>query len=144
VESTWPNRDLPVLSAIVEIAERTSQGITPAMLVAETGLSRSDVDRALRALATEREPFFEYSDDDTGDVVAVANPTGQARRTVGQWPTPASLASEIIEALSKAADREPDPEQKSKLRAVVDFFAGVGRGVLTEVTTKAITTGAGL
>ena len=141
MESTWADRDLPVLNAIVEIAERTGQAITPEMLAQETGFTSGKIAPALRALASAQPPFFEYSTIDTGDVAVIANPTGDARRTVGQWPTPEGLADQIISALEDAATNASSDEERSRAQKMLDGAKGVGKGVLTGVLIKVLTQG---
>jgi hypothetical protein len=145
--STWEPRDLPVLQAIVALSDEGNHYIEPAEIAERTGFDEATVQQALWALADEDPPLFTYTDSSrlSGPAMGpVSRPTGHARRKVGTWPTPDSLADRIIEALDAAADQERDPERKSKLRGAVDFLSGVGRGVLTEVTAKVITTGVGL
>jgi hypothetical protein len=141
MESTWPGRDLPVLRAIVEIDDRTGESLTPDDLTRATGIAYADVARALRALASERPPFFEYSTVADGSVVIIANPTGHARRTVGQWPTPEDLADQIITALEDAATNASSEEERSRARKMLDGAKGIGKGVLTGVLIKVLTQG---
>ncbi|WP_020387712.1 hypothetical protein [Kribbella catacumbae] len=76
-----------------------------------------------------------------GHIMIVGAPTGHARRVVGAWPTPESLADRIIAALNDAADNEPDEAKKGKLRRAAEAVAGVGRDILTDVTAQVITKG---
>lgn len=105
-----------------------------------TGLDHRTVITALFALANEHPALFTYHDlsDMDGRDLAVIDPTGEARRRVGSWPTPQSLADAIVEALKQAAETEADPERKTGLRRTVDFLTGVGSGVLTGVATAAM------
>lgn len=138
---TWTTRDLPVLQAIVELSDGGLDVVENHHLADHTGLDGETVTRALFALANEQPPFFSYIDGSSlagKDIFGVRDPTGHARRTVGTWPTPQSLAEAIVAGLKQAADTEPDPERKTVLRRTADFFAGVGSGVLTGVTTAAI------
>ena len=75
------------------------------------------------------------------DVLALRH----ARRTVGTWPPPPEAwADRLIEAINEAADSEPDPEQRSKLRRLAGAVAEVGRGVFSEVIATVITKSAGM
>ena len=40
------------------------------------------------------------------------------RQAVGQWTTPENVVARPAEAFSAAAEQEPDPERRGKLRAV--------------------------
>lgn len=88
----------------------------------------------LRALAVEDPSFFEYSDR-TGmdqsrrEIGGIRNPTGHARRMVGTWPKPEDRITEMIAVLWEAAEREPDPEQKSFLRKTAAYMARIPRDV---------------
>jgi hypothetical protein len=75
------------------------------------------------------------------DIDWATDPTGHARRSVGAWPTPESLAERLIAALDSAADDEQEPEKKSKLKQASRAIGGVGRDVLVEVVAKVITQG---
>ena len=131
---TWETRDLPVLRAIVDLSDVGHPGaITPAIIVERTGIGPTTVARALRALAHEDPQFFEWNDYDTGDITVVVNPTGHARRAVGTWPPPDAWVDRLIAALTDAADRASDPEEKSKLRRAAEALGSVGKDVLAEV-----------
>jgi hypothetical protein len=69
-----------------------------------------------------------------GGTWAISGVTERGLREAGVWPDRADhLAAQLIAALTEAADREPEPERRSKLRAAASGVAGVGRDVLTEV-----------
>jgi hypothetical protein len=142
---TWETRDLPVLRAIVDLSDLGHSGaITPAIIVQHTHLDPTTVARALRALAHEDPPFFQWDDIDTGDIVVVANPTGHARRAVETWPAPDAWADRLIAALTDAAERASDPAEKTKLRKAADALGSVGKDVLTDVLTKYVERASGL
>ncbi len=61
-------------------------------------------------------------------------------------PTPVlatSLANQLIEAMSKAAEAEPDEEKRSRLRQAASFLVTTGRDVLGHVAGAAISKSAG-
>jgi hypothetical protein len=64
--------------------------------------------------------------------------TPEARRAVGQWPTPEKVVARLAEAFSAAAETEPDPQRKGMLRTVGGFLAGTGKDIATEVAAKVI------
>jgi hypothetical protein len=74
----------------------------------------------------------------------VTKVTPEARRAVGQWPTPDGLVVQLAEAFGKGADSEPDPERRSRLRQVAAFLTSTGRDVATEVVSKVILHSAGM
>jgi hypothetical protein len=71
-------------------------------------------------------------------VQVVSRVTAEARRVVGQWPTPESLSDQLVAALREASDRTTDAEQKSKLRAAAETLGGFGRDVLVGVVSTVI------
>jgi hypothetical protein len=68
----------------------------------------------------------------------VGEPTGHARRAVGAWPTPESIAARLISALDEAADREPDPERKGWLRKTAAYLGNAGRDLAVKIGGSAI------
>lgn len=99
IKETWVNRDLQVLAAIVayfdnEVEDEFAEGdaVPVTTLRVENfevkGLSSTDVNRSLIALANNEPKFFSttvgaYSNRRITEVWAV---TGEARRAVGTWP----------------------------------------------------------
>ena len=69
--------------------------------------------------------------------------TPEARRAVGQWPTPENVAR-LAEAFSTAAEQERDPERRGKLRALASFLGKTGKGFGAEVVAKVIARQAGM
>jgi hypothetical protein len=134
VADTWDARDHPILCAIVEMSDDGMWYIEPPVIAEYTGIGVETVKAGLRALALEDPPFFEYSDR-TGmgqsqrEIGGIHNPTGHARRMVGTWPKPEDRITEMIAVLWEAAEREPDPEQKSLLRKAAAYMAGIPRDV---------------
>lgn len=114
----------------------------PATAITEaTGFDDEQVQRALAALGKERPPFFHLMDDSTmagKHYFGAEGSAGHARRTVGAWPTPDSLADRIVAALQDAAEHAPTEEERSRARKVLDGVTGVGKGVLTGVLVKAL------
>lgn len=71
--------------------------------------------------------------------------TERGLRAAGAWPSEAeALAVQLIAALTEAAENEPDPEQRSKLRAAVSSLGAVGQKTVVEIVASylAKTTGA--
>ena len=117
--------------------------IQPSEISARTQLDAELVKAALRALAEEHPPFFEYTDL-TGldqrqrEIGHIRNPTGHARRTVGTWPKPEDRVAEMVAALHEAAERESDPERKSLLRKTAEYVGGMGRDLFIGIVTNMI------
>jgi hypothetical protein len=143
MESTWEQRDLPVLEAIVRYFDEEDSAVIPdvATFAEITGMDPGQVGRAVRALS----PRFIKTAPGLGSLteVGIMGVTDEARQAVGQWPTPESVVERIVAALVEAADREPDQGKRTKLRAAADALGGFGRellvNVVANVATKPIT-----
>ncbi|MDZ5445742.1 hypothetical protein U2F26_23925 [Micromonospora sp. 4G57] len=141
VNPTWEERDLPVLRAIVEMSDEGAWIIEPDEIAERVGFDEAKVKSALFALAAEYPPFFSYKDLTTyggRDIGFISQPTGHARRTVGTWPTPESLADRLVQAMSEAADKEPDEEKRGRLKTAASWFGNAGRDVLVDVTAAVV------
>lgn len=145
VESTWFERDLPVLRAVVELDEESVTGyIEEQAIAARTGLDIATVRRSLKALAHNDPPFGKIELASMAGDWWVQTVTGHARREVGQWPNPKTDAGEqiaaILAAFDQAEEKAPDEDSKSKLRALAASFKGlpvqVAEGVSTALLLK--------
>jgi hypothetical protein len=143
MESTWETRDRPVLESIVRTYDETGVSPDPSAIAEACGLTRDEVQQALRALQYDEPPLVTKMHVAGGGagVVAIGAPTGHARRMVGAWPTPDNLADRIVAALNEAAENETDELKKGKLRRGAEAVAGVGKDVLTDVLAQVITKG---
>jgi hypothetical protein len=136
MESTWEPRDLPVLDAVVRYFDEHPQGV---MLRCEevanlAGRDATDVHRALKTL----EPTYVRLASGLGSP-SVRGVTDQARRVVGQWPSPEVWVDRLVQALREAAEREPDPERQGRLRAMAEGLGGFARDVAVGVLSGGIT-----
>jgi hypothetical protein len=141
VEDTWTSRDLPVLRAIVSAFNDPDRWqLRLAEVVSLCDLPERDVQTALRALGNARPPFLEYPPppDELAYPIIITDVTERARRLVGQWPTADSLAAQITLALSQAAEHEPDPVRRSRLREATGVLGETARGVLVEVLSRIV------
>lgn len=146
-QDTWATRDLPVLEAVVELFDDGEWRVSGAQIAERTGLAEDVVQRAFFALVNEDPPLFKYIDTSSlvgPEIGWVYEPSGEARRRVGAWPTPESLADRLVQAMERAADSEPDEEKRSKLRHTASYLSSVGRDVLVEVIGSVIARGAGV
>ena len=142
-QTTWFERDLPVLRAIVELDEESDNGYMGDDAIAEkTGLDVNAVRRAMKALAHNDPPFGEIEIASMAGDWEAHNITGHARRTVGQWPDPKTDVNEQVAALlaafDTAADEAPDEESKSKIRAAAATFKGLPAQLAGAVSTAAL------
>jgi len=139
MDETWTSRDLPVLTASVEVFERTGRVMSPNEIEEQSGLRADEVEAALRALEGEDPPFItKLERRASGGIGLVGKPTGHARRAVGAGPTLESIADRLITALDEAADREPDPERKGWLRKTAAYLGNAGRDLAVDIGASAI------
>ncbi len=125
------SRDLPVL---VEVARRVDAGedLVGHVVVADaTGLSPEDVCLAARSLG--RKGLVVYDVDYEG-AVDFRDVTGQAYTLTGLHPSGEDERDALVALLKQAADSEPDPEEKGRLRtaapALGDLSGKAAAGVL--------------
>jgi hypothetical protein len=137
VEDTWAGRDLPVLAATVSLLE-DSYMVTVSDIAGRTGLELPDVARALETLDPT---YVDFRKTETGGDPRfwyVLKATPEARREVGQWPTPESLVARLAEGLNVAAERESDPDRKSLLTHTAGLLGETLRDVVIEVVARII------
>jgi hypothetical protein len=139
MESTWERRDLPVLDAIVRYFDEQDGPEIPDVetFVKLTGMDPGQVARAVRALS----PRFIKTGPALGGLmdVAIMGVTDEARQAVGQWPSPEVWVERLVQALREAAEHEPDPERKRRLRALAEGLGGFARDVAVGVLSGGIT-----
>ena len=139
MESTWDTRDLPILDAVVRYLDEDVDAMPDvAQIAAITGRDAAEVHRALRAMEGR---FIEVQDLSAGGHPGsyfVAGVTPEARQAVGQWPSPEVWVDRLVEALREAAEREPDPERRGRLRAMAEGLGGFARDVAVGVLSGGI------
>ncbi|SRR6266498_4917507 len=146
MEPTWVTRDLPVLRAVAELYDAqlpSTFGVGPQAVVEATGLPRVEVDRAVFALV-DSSLLSRHTDLRGGDRITSWRVTGvseRARRLVGQWPSPEQLVADLVVALDKVAESEPDPDKKSKLKAGALAVGSLAKDVVTNVVANLIAGG---
>ena len=135
LEDTWWSRDLPVLDAAVKLFQ-SKDFVEVGDLARSTGFEPEDVARALR----DMRGVYVGEIQGMGDMErwCITEVTPEARRAVGQWPTPENVVGRLAEAFSKAAEHEPDPERRGKLRTVGSFLGDTGKDFAAEVVAKVI------
>jgi hypothetical protein len=141
MESAWEPRTVPVvLDTVVRYYTEHPQGqgvmLTCQEVADLTGLDPTDVYRALKRLEPTYVRLIEGLARDPSRC-SIAGVTDAARRAVGQWPE--SAADGIIRGLLEAADREPDPTKRTRLRAAADVLGGFARDLLVNVIANVAT-----
>ena len=135
MEDTWWSRDLPVLDAAVQLFQE-QDFVEAGELARATGFDVKDVARALRDMQGHYVGQIQSMGD--MDRWCITEVTPEARRAVGQWPTPENVVDRLAEAFTAAAEHEPDTERRSKLREVGGFLAETGKDFAAEIVAKVI------
>lgn len=139
MENTWASRDLPVLDAMVKYLDDSVGALYPELrdIAGLTSLELNEVGKA--ALALESDHLIQLEKGMGGaaswHVTAVS---GEARRLVGQWPTAEQFVDEVARRLRDAANEEPDPERRGRLRELASSAGDVARNVFVDVATSVI------
>src|SRR5687768_4558085 len=139
MESTWEQRDLPVLDAVVRYYDEHDGPEIPDVetFAKLTRMDPGQVGRAVRALS----PRFIKTGPALGGLteVPIMGVTDEARQAVGQWPSAEVWVDRLVQALREAAEREPDPERRGRLRAMAEGLGGFARDVAVGVLSGGIT-----
>jgi hypothetical protein len=139
VEDTWFSRDLPVLDAVVTLLDQPGSIMAQVReIAAHAGMDEFEVARALEAMDGTYVDFEQFATGGRPGSWRVRRVSADARRAVGQWPTPENVVARLAEAFSAAAEREPDPDRRGKLRAIGGFLADTGKDFAAEVVAKVV------
>jgi hypothetical protein len=138
VHDTWAARDLPVLDATVSLLEE-SYMVTVSDLAARTGLDPAAVARALETLDPDYVDFRKTTTGGDPTFWYVLKVTPQARRAVGQWPTPDSFVTRMAAELSAAAAQEEDTERKGLLSYAARLIGDTLRDVAVRAAGQVLT-----
>lgn len=143
MEPTWYSEDLPVLEATVELIDHHAgkQAITVGMVAERLGTDAETVWASLRRLKGEYVQVTVLLTGGNPNPYLISGVTPAARRAVGQWPSADVLADRLVSALEAAAQKATDEVQRSKLKAVSDAMAGLGKEVLVQLITRVATGG---
>lgn len=138
MDSTWESVDLPVLEAAVRFVGDRGWAELPQEfgLAPMVGLDAEGVEKALLRLDGE----YIVADRVGGGLpnIGVNKIYPAARRAVGQWPTPETVAERLLTALESAAEAEQDEDKRTKLRQVAGFLGSTGKDLLVNVLAAVI------
>ena len=140
MESTWESRDLPVLAAIVEWMEENTPGAMPSMsdLADKTGVDAMTCWKACRAMDGVYVDLREVMAGGQPEPHRVVAISAEARRLVGQWPSPVDYLDRLRVALEQRAADMDDPEQRGRLRKAAEYLGSMSREVAVGVATAAL------
>jgi hypothetical protein len=144
VEPTWDRYDRPVLGAVIRYIEDHHFRLMPQAydLAPQLDMEAEDVGKALLRLNGE---YLKTVAVGGGlSQVLVEKVHSDARRAVGQWPSPEEIAEDLVARLQAAADVEPDPGKRSKLRQTAAFLGSGGKDLLIGVLGSVIANQAGI
>jgi hypothetical protein len=141
MESTWETRDLPVLEEAVRYFDENPMqpGPTVGDIAERIGMDPTEVLRAVRALDETYLELRIYAAGGRAAPHRVLRVYEEARRVVGQWPSPEAVADRVVRELLDAAEREPDEAKRTRLRAAADALGGFGRDLLINVIANVAT-----
>lgn len=138
----WTERDLPVLKTIIQlIDEDPGQPIPRQRIEQAAGMDEDTVRRAVFSLMDE--PYLETIGSAEDGHEYIYRVLGSGKRAAEFWPTPESMTDTLRDALLRAAEAEPDPGKRSKLKALGGFLAEGGRDLVVEVIKTGMTGGFG-
>ena len=139
VRSTWFDRDLPVLEAVVTIFEEEGgQGVVTVRQIAErTGMDPQQVFSALLAMKDVYVGLRQVMAGGDPNPQMVTRVAPLARIATGQWPSPESFADRLVKALETASEEAADGSEKTMLRRAYEALSGMGRDVLVSVVSAA-------
>ena len=145
IESTWARRELPILAAALRRLDSGEQRSLQQLeeIRQELDLTPKDLAAGIEALESADPPYIEvevaggWTDERAGGgfVVSVSE---RARRELGSWPSAESLVEQLAAALSRAADDEPEPERKGRLRDAAEVLASTARDIAVGVISTKI------
>ena len=121
-----------MLNSVVELLAH-SYMVTVSDIAARTGLDLAEVARSLDAMDPT---FVDFRKTETGGDPTfwyVNKVTPEARRAVGQWPTPEGLIDRLVQAFNNAADHEEDAERHYQLRQAAGLLGETLRDVAVRV-----------
>jgi hypothetical protein len=140
----WKATMRPVLQAVYEASlTATPYGVEQPQINAQLGRAPDDpkTDRLLYEL--ERNGYIEAVTPSFSEAWGPSHSrlTEKALQVVAGWPGAASddVVSRLLDVLNAEIEQTHDPDQRSKLEKLRDVVAGIGRDVLTDVLSKALT-----
>lgn len=135
---TWHHRDLPVLREVVRLTdERMGQIVKVEEVEAALDLGPDNIQRA--GLALKHAGLCKVDGALQRRVLMFSQPTADARRYAGSWPTPESAADRIVRALEAIAEHTDDEDTRTNARRTVDWLRRNATTVGVTVASAAIT-----
>lgn len=125
--NVWIDRDLPVLTAVVKLADESSF-VEASMVEKATGLPEKEVNASLKALNDAG--YFTKVSGHMGRLIdLIYGVTGEARQLAGVWPTSQQIARDFVAEVERRAESDPDPETRSRFKKIAAGIAGGGKDI---------------
>jgi len=135
---TWHARDLIVLRAAVSTIDETGEMADVSQLCAATGLSQTEVERAVLALDRGQYVTGMITRTFGGAMVDGISEVGrEAYRLTGAWPSPDAIADKLLAALTDVAENGDDEVSRSRARKALEGLGGLSRDLLVSVAGAA-------
>src|SRR6266571_7827171 len=136
LETTWAERELPILRAVLGVLDAGKDWAYLDEIRQELAFTVATMRAGVRALETASPPYVHVDwgierEDFIGGTIDQVSERG--RREIGTWPSADAVLDQLVGALSHAAEEEPEPERKSRLRAAADALGGMARDIATAV-----------
>lgn len=151
IEDSWSRWEFPVLLALArwEQANKTSEMIRRDQVVDLVHAAPDDawkVGRALRRLEAEGLVENVQGGDGTPWPMWVMGLTNGGLRRAGAWPSASSFQADLVERLTKAADRiaEAEPVKAGRLRQAAEILGDKAIDVVAKVIAEMAAKAAGL
>lgn len=138
----WRN-DRAVLVKVVELCESNDGYVEPQQVLdAFSGEQPAAVLRSLRRLI-ENDYINAVTTLASGDrapqILIIKSVTEKGLQKSGAWPGDAEiLADRLLEELAERAENEPDPEKRSKFKAILQAAGEMGRDVFVSVVSATL------
>lgn len=151
IEDSWSRGEYPVLRALArwEQDKEVRTSLTRADVVALVQVDAAEawkVGRALDRLADDGLISVNRTMDGTPWPSYVRGLTTNGLRRAGVWPSAASFQTDLVERLTKAAERISldEPAKAGRLRQAAEILADKGTDVLAKVIAEMAAKAAGL
>jgi hypothetical protein len=136
IPETWTSRELPILTIVLRRFDAGEQLVDLEEIRRELEMPGPQMWAAVTALRDASPPYIDLQlTSGWGDWRAggrVARVYERTRRELGSWPSADVLLDQLVAALTRAADAEPEPERKGRLRAGAELLAGMARDIAVQ------------
>jgi hypothetical protein len=131
-ESTWHERELPLLEA-VRAAEESGEDIERAARAALPDLDQAIYLRTVQALIDDGKLEGKVLPSAAGPIRALIRGLApEGRRMVGQWPSPSDPFEGLLRAIDEQLhDSSTDAETRSALQRLRSTVVDIGKGALS-------------